>query len=485
MIGCSTRVLKGDWRYPGFVMSDWGAVHSTVPAVLAGLDQELGEQLDTSNFLDRPLAEAVADGAIPQSRLDDMVARILTSIFAAGLYDNPPAPDPIDVGPSDAVALQIEREGAVLLKNDGLLPLDAKPRRIAVIGAHARCCVLSGGGSSQVAPRGGLALKEPAQVQGEALVFDPSSPLAALRKLLPGSQFTYCERGDLDCARRAAGQADVAIVFAQQWAREGADAPDLRLPDGQDKLISDVAGANKRTLVVLETDGPVLMPWLDSVGAVLEAWYPGQKGGDAIAEILTGAVNPSGRLPVTFPRSVSQLPHPEIPGDPNGAPKGPVGRGGHYDRMFVADYSEGAEVGYKWFAARGETALFPFGFGLSYTKFTLDRLGVSSQAGRVVADVEVRNEGGRDGVATPQFYVSGPAGAQMPLRLAGWSRVALKPGEGRTVSVAIDPRLLASFDENKGCWRIPGGIYRLQTGLNAEERPLSAEISVPAAQLPP
>ena len=479
------QVLKGDWRYPGFVMSDWGAVHSTVPAVLAGLDQELGEQLDTQNFLDRPLAAAIADGAVPQSRLDDMVRRILTSIFAAGLYDHPPAPDPVDLGPSDAVALQIEREGAVLLKNDGLLPLDAKVRRVAVIGAHAQCCVLSGGGSSQVVPRGGPALKEPARLAGEALLFDPSSPLEALRKQFPSSQFTYCERRDLACARRAAGEADVAVVFAQQWAREGADVADLALPDDQDQLIFEIARANARTLVVLETDGPVLMPWLERVGAVLEAWYPGQQGGEAIAEIIAGAVNPSGRLPVTFPRSASQLPHPEIQGDPNGAPKGPVGRGGRYDRSYAADYFEGAEVGYKWFAAKGESALFPLGFGLSYASFALDGLSVSNQDGKVVASVEVRNAGRREGVATPQFYVRGTGAGAPFLRLAGWSRVALKPGERRRVDVAVDPRLLASFDEEGRCWRIAGGSYRVEAGFDAQRRDLAAAFSVSAAQLPP
>ncbi len=212
---------------------------------------------------------------------------------------------------------------------------------------------------------------------------------------------------------------------------ESADAQSLDLPGQQDRLVEAVARANPRTAVVLETGGPVLMPWLAQTGAVLEAWYPGQKGGEAIAEILSGAADPSGRLPVTFPISEDQLPHPKIQGDPNGAPIGPVGRGGHYGAMFTAVHNEGASVGYKWFFERGQQPLFPFGFGLSYTSFALSRLAVNVSGHAVTASATVRNSGERAGAATPQFYLSGPEGAHIPLRLVGWDRIDLKPGEER------------------------------------------------------
>ena len=189
------------------------------------------------------------------------------------------------------------------------------------------------------------------------MIFDPTSPLDAVRRQFPHA------RVDFDDGRfpaRAAGGsqlADAVILFVDQWRTESVDAESLNLPGGQDRLVEAVARANPRTAVVLETGGPVLMPWLDETAAVLEAWYPGQKGGEAIAEILSGAANPSGRLPLTFPLSEDQLPHPKVQGDPNGAPIGPVGRGGHYGAMFIANYDEGAAVGYKWFFERRAAAV--------------------------------------------------------------------------------------------------------------------------------
>ena len=441
------QVLKGDWRYPGFVMSDWGAVHSTVRSALAGLDQESGEQLDTQNFFADGLPQAIAEGEVPPARLDDMARRILTSIFACGLTDDQGAAEAPDLAASDETALTIEREGAVLLRNQGLLPLPAETRKLVVIGAHADRGVPSGGGSSQVVPRGGIAFKQPIG-KNWAMIFDPAPPLEAIRRQFPLAHVDYDDGSIPERAAEAAAGADAVILFVDQWKTETADAPNLALPDGQDRLVETVARANPRTAVVLETGGPVLMPWLNETAAVLEAWYPGEQGGEAIAEILSGAVNPSGHLPVTFPSSESQPPHPKIQGDPSGAPIGPVGRGGHYGAIFTAVYDEGAAVGYKWFFERGERPLFPFGFGLSYTRFALDGLTASVNGAAVTASVNVRNSGDRAGAATPQFYVSGPEGANIPLRLAGSSRVDLKPGENRQVTVSIDPRLLATFDED-------------------------------------
>ena len=310
------QVLKTDWRYPYFVMSDWGAVHSTARSAMAGLDQESGEQLDTQNFFEAPLADAIVDGGVPKSRLDDMARRILTSIFAHGLADHPSAPEPADFAMSDRTALAIEREGAVLLRNQGLLPLSPATRKILVIGAHADRGAPSGGGSSQVVPRGGIAAKQ--QIgENSAMIFDPGSPLEAIRSQFPGARVDFDDGSSPARAAAVAAQADAVILFADQWMTESADAPNLKLPGEQDRLIEAVARANPRTAVVLETGGPVLMPWLDRTAAVLEGWYPGQMGGQAIAELLSGAANPSGRLPVTFPVSEAQLPHPKIEGDPN------------------------------------------------------------------------------------------------------------------------------------------------------------------------
>jgi beta-glucosidase len=397
------QVLKTDWQYPGFVMSDWGAVHSTVASALAGLDLESGQQLDTENFFEAPLAQALIDGAVPQARLDDMAKRILTSIFASGLYDDPPRRGQIDTDSGDRTALEVAQQGAILLKNEDLLPISRSTMRLAVIGAHADKGVLSGGGSSQVAPRGGIAAVEPSKLVEGALIFDPSSPLEAIRRQLPRAEVEYDDGRDPARAAAIAANAEIAIVFADQWMTETADAPDLELPNGQDKLIDAIVHANPRTVVVLETGAPVLMPWLDRTPAVLEAWYPGQKGGEAIAEILCGVVNPSGRLPITFPESEAQLPRPKLPGDPKGAPRGPVGRGGHYGEIFTVDYSEGSAVGYKWFDQRKAHPLFPFGFGLSYATFRSHDLAATANKNIVTISITVRNVGGRTGMATPQF----------------------------------------------------------------------------------
>jgi beta-glucosidase len=478
------QVLKTDWGYPYFVMSDWGAVHSTVRSAIAGLDQESGEQLDTENFFEGPLAQAIADGKVPKARLDDMARRVLTSIFAHGLADETGASEPVDLAAGDRTALAVAREGTVLLRNQGLLPLPADTRSLVVIGAHADRGVPSGGGSSQVIPRGGIAAKE--QIgENQAMLFDPGAPLEAIRLQFPHARVGFDDGSIPARAAEAAAKADAVMLFVDQWMTESADAPSLDLPGGQDRLVEAVTRANPRTAVVLETGGPVLMPWLEQTAAILEAWYPGRSGGEAIASILSGAANPSGRLPVTFPTSEDQLPHPKIEGDTNGAPIGPVGRGGHYGAMFTATYNEGAAVGYKWFVERGEQPLFPFGFGLSYTSFALSELTVNVGGHTVTASVTVRNSGERAGTAIPQFYLAGPNGANILLRLVGWDRIDLKPGEQRQVAVSIDPRLLAIFDEGARRWRIQAGAYQLSAGFDSQKRELTADFELQPASLPP
>ena len=369
------------------------------------------------------------------------------------------------------------------MRNQGLLPLPADTRRLLVIGAHADRGVPSGGGSSQVIPRGGNAAKEPIG-RNQAMIFDPGSPLEAIQRQLPRARVDFDDGSSPERAAEAAAKADAVILFVDQYMTESADAQSLNLPGQQDHLVEAVTRANPRTAVVLETGGPVLMPWLEQTAAVLEAWYPGQKGGEAIAELLWAPPtlqDAAGDLP-SQRRSVAP---PEDPGDPNGAPIGPVGRGGHYGAIFTAQYDEGAAVGYKWFFKRAQQPLFPFGFGLSYTKFDLSNLVVKVGPGVVTASATVRNSGDRAGVATPQFYLSGPEGANILMRLVGWRKMNLKPGEESQVTATVDPRLLATFDDAARRWRIQKGLYQLTAELDSQRRPLAANFELQSASLPP
>src|SRR5207248_209263 len=291
-------------------------------------------------------------------------------------------------------------EGIVLLKNgNALLPL-MHPKRILVIGAHADLGVLSGGGYSQVVPVGndpsqeilvpGPVASNPkkgAQVPGDIMVYDPPSPLAAIRAQAPDADVRFDDGTNVARAAAAARDADVVLLFAQQWMREGRDVPNLSLPDDQDALIDAVASANSRAIVLLETGGPVLMPWLSKAGAVVEAWYPGQGGAMAIARILFGVTNPSGHLAVTVPQSEDQLPRPNPPAT--------------IQTSAEMTYTEGANVGYRWFESQKRTPLFPFGYGLSYTSFRFGGLVVQGGA-TLIATFDVTNTGARAGKAVAQ-----------------------------------------------------------------------------------
>lgn len=285
----------------------------------------------------------------------------------------------------------------------------------------------------------------------------------------PVARFRYLSGDDIDAAVRQAKWAERVIVFATQWEAEGEDVP-LTLPGNQDQLIAAVAAANPHTIVVLETGGPVLMPWLSQVAAVLETWYPGSGGGQAIADVLFGVIDPSGHLPLTFPESVQQLPHAKLPGA--GLPAG---------QPFEVKYRAGAAVGYKWYDRRGLKPLFPFGYGLSYTRFEYSGLQARADDGRLVVSFAVRNVGGRAGAAVPQVYVGPKAGGwEAPKRLAGWSKVTLAPGASATLSIAVDPRLLATFDEATESWRTAAGTYRVWLGGSSADPRLSTELRLSA-----
>ena len=469
------QVLKTDWGFKGYVMSDWGATHSTVPAANAGLDQESGYPFDVSPYFADALAEAVADGWVKPARFDDMVHRILRSMFAEGLFDHPLNGDQsasIDYK-AHAAATQADEEGAiVLLKNENhLLPLAKSARSILIIGGHADAGVLSGGGSSQVYPHGGPENGLPIANDGPdgfpgPMVYFPSSPMAGL-KARTKADITYIDGKDATAAARAAARADIVLVFATQWTGESLDVPDLSLPNHQDALIGAVAKANRKTVVVLETGGPVLMPWLNQVGAVVEAWYPGTSGGEAGARVLTGEVDPSGHLPVSFPASVDQLPRAAVDGDTA------------QTRHPHTDYDiEGAAVGYKWYDHKGFKPLFPFGYGLSYTGFGWSGLNAKADGKGVAVSVTVKNTGATAGRAVTEVYVSAPAAAgwEAPKRLGAFDKTALNAGESKTLSLSVDPRLLATWNEAAHGWTIAAGDYKVATGASAAD--LAAAVTV-------
>ena len=457
------KVLKGDWGYPGFVLSDWGAVHSTVAAANGGLDQESASGFDREEYFGDLLKQAVAAGIVPPARLHDMVHRILRTMFANGLTDDPA--QPVQPATHADIAQRSAEQGIVLLKNEGgVLPLAKTARSIAVIGGHADLGMLSGGGSSQVLPVGFDPDKQ-IMVGGPVIVlpnsakimplsreiFDPPSPLAAITAIAPAAQVHFADGVDQKAAAALAATSDVAIVFVQQWMTEGSDVPSLSLPGAQDALIAAVAAANPHTIVVLETGGPVVMPWLDKVPAVLETWYAGSGGAAALARILFGDVDPSGRLPVTFPQSETQLPRPKLAEPPAG--------------YWYVNYTEGSDVGYRWFDTHKLTPLFPFGFGLSYTTF--DIAGFTALGGgNVTASVNVTNTGTRDGFQVVQLYVTPPGEAA---RLVGWSKIELKPGETQAVTIAAEPRLLARYDAQVHVWRIPTGPYEVSVRTSATD----------------
>jgi beta-glucosidase len=468
-------VLKRDWGYRGWVMSDWGAVHAMEYA-LRGLDQESGDQSDSSVWFGDPLKNAVEHRVVPAARVHDMAHRILRSMFAVGVVDHPPIKADISYSADAAVALQIARQGIVLLKNEGgTLPI-APGGKIAVIGGYAGVGVLSGGGSSQVTPANGPVLRIPMTDRGVTAIFrdqvlDPSAPLEAISAASRSSQVHY-DSGEFSAnAAALAADCDLAIVFVARHELEGYDIPNLRLPYGQDELVEAVAKANPRTIVVVEAGNPVSMPWISHVAAVVMAWYPGQEGGQAIADVLFGSVNPSGRLPLTFPKDEGQTVRPLLPN-----------LGSPADAEVSIDYSEGADVGYRWYYPRGINPQFSFGYGLSYTRFEYTNLKTSG-VGRFTVTFDVANTGLRSGADVPQIYLTeGPRGRV--LRLLAFQRIELKAGERRSVTLIADPRLVASFDESRRTWVVAAGDYTLSLAKSASDFASHVRIHIRGFSMP-
>ena len=450
--GLLTGLLDDRWGFPGFVRSDSAANVSTVDSANAGLDQDRG-----SFYWDNgQLAAAVAAGEVRSSTITEAVRRILTQMFQFDLFNNPPTGNlstPASTPADNSFAQNVAQRGTVLLKNTGsILPLStATTKSIAVIGPDGTTSPqTSGGGSSHVTASSVI------------------SPLAGITGRA-GSAATVTSYSGTDPTQAAATaqQAQVAIVFASYPESEGSDLTSISLPNGQDAMIEAVAAANPNTIVVLNTGGPVLMPWLSSVKAVLEAWYPGQDDGAAIASVLFGDVDPSGHLPQTFPTSLSEIPT----ASPTQFP-GVSGR---------VEYSEGLDVGYRWYDAEHVTPLFPFGYGLSYTSFRFSHLtvtpgsvinsasGPDAQGGqgarlaRVTATIT--NTGQVRGSDVAQLYVGDPTSAgEPPRQLEGFHRVTLLPHQSRTVSFTITGHELSYFNTSANGWTLPDGRFSLYVG---------------------
>jgi beta-glucosidase len=461
-------VLKTGWSFPGFVMSDWWGTHSTATAAVNGLDQEQPNQQYFST-----LGQAITAGQVPQSRLDNMVHRILRAMFAVGIFDYPQTIQAIPAAADAAVAQEAEEQGAVLLKNAGSqLPLNGSTlQSVAIIGSHANSYVLSGGGSAQVHPIGVplVGVLQPCPPCWAAVIWDPSSPQQAIQAKAPNAKVQYADGSDAAAAATLAASSQVAIVFVSQWASEGMDEPSLNLTDltsttpiDQDALVDAVVAANPHTIVVVESGGPILMPWLSQVSAVLEAWYPGQSGGPAIADLLFGVTNPSGKLPITFPASEAQLPRPVIPQPPDDV------------TPFAVNYTEGYNVGYKWYDVNGFTPLFSFGYGLSYTTFSITNAALVNNLSSTTnpnfqVTFNLANTGTVAGAEVAQVYLGMPASLnEPPKRLVGWKKVLLQLGGSQSVTIEVDQNdsshPMSYWDTGSSSWLVAPGTYTVYLG---------------------
>jgi beta-glucosidase len=447
-----STVLKQEWGFDGFVFSDFGAVHSTVGSANAGLDLET----PTGKFFNSTaLKAALQNGQIKMSTIDDKLVRRYTKMIEFGLFDRTPTITPIPAADHGRVARKLGAEGIVLLKNDkvgaaALLPLSRTGlRSIALIGSDS--AKTGGGGSSHVKPLYTL------------------KPSAGLRSRAgSGVTVTVTSGSDTTAAAAAARAATVAIVMVEASESEGHDRTNLSLSGNQDALVSAVVAANPRTIVVSKTGGPILMPWAGRVPAVVQAWYPGEEDGNAVADVLFGAFNPSGKLPVTFPRRESDVPanttaqYPGIDG--------------------TAHDSEGVFVGYRHYDARNLAPLFPFGHGLSYSTYTYSNLKITQGTGAgVTVEADITNAGPMTGAEVVQLYVgspSTPAAPEAPRELQGFQKILLSPGQTGHVRFTLDARSFSFWSTAAHRWRIAGGQYRIQLGSSSRDLRLSGTVSL-------
>jgi beta-glucosidase len=460
------EIAKAEWGFKNMMMSDWIlATHTfdTTNALNGGLDLEM----PFPNAYSPPAVQAsLTTSQANATTVDDHVRRILRTLFEFGFFDRDAYPNndaQIDQAGHALNAQRIEESAITLLENRGALPLDAsKLKSLAVIGPNADKFV-TGGGSGNVTP------------------FKAVTALQGIKdRVGSGVQVTSDDGSDATRAAGVAKAADVAVVVVGDFETEGADRACLTLecPDNgdQDGLVDAVAAAQPNTIVVLETGGPVLTPWRTKVQGLLEAWYPGESGGTAIARVLFGDVDPGGRLPVTFPEREADLPTAgdpqKYPGEANGDLR----------------YKEGVLVGYRWYDAKGLAPAYPFGYGLSYSTFALRNLRITPAAGGATGatvSVDVVNTGGRAGTAVPQLYLGLPQPSadvvQPPKALKGAAKLSLAPGQIRRVSFRVDQRALSYWDTEAGDWAVAPGCYGVMAGHSSREIDQQATVAVGSA----
>ncbi len=485
-------ILKNDWGFQGLVMSDWGAVHHTDLTVFNGLDIEMGTHPPyESNYLAAPFLEGLNSGQYPVSALDAMVRRHLYVMFKLNLiYDpsRPPAAKPEPTTPLSTkahqeIAQQIAEEAFVLLKNENFLPLDAaRVKTIAVIGANATAEFSHSGGSANIkAPFEITALEGISNYVGRkakiiyARGYYPPGGRGFGRRPTDGANVTDEDRSGLITeAVAAAKSADVVIYVGGLNRRfgfdsEGGDRKDIKLPAGQDKLLAQIVSANPRTVVVLIGGGAVEMndSWLSRVPALLYAWYPGIEGGNALARALFGDVNPSGKLPCTFPKRLADTPAAALNAYPG--EKGTV------------VYKEGLLVGYRWYDTKAIEPLFPFGYGLSYTRFAYTNLNLVQTSGAtglpLTVEFEIANTGGRAGAEVAEIYVQpvNPGVFRPVKELKGFVKVFLQPGEKQPVAVTLDKNAFSYYDVGTRCWVAAKGEYKILVGRSSRDIPLTGD----------
>jgi beta-glucosidase len=438
------KILKGEWGFKGLVMSDWGGVHDTREAALNGLDLEMGTEKNYDNFyFAQPYLDLLQKGELPMAGLDEKVRRNLRVMFATHVFDADRKTGSLNTAAHENTARQVAEEGIVLLKNENhLLPLDSeKIKTIAVIGENAVRLQSQGGESSgikafyEITPLQGILNRAGKNVN---VIFSEG----------------YQQNGGADLTERAvaaAKSADVVIYIGglnhdPGFDCEGTDRSNLQLPFGQDELIQKIVAANPKTIVVLEGTMVEMNSWLGKIPALLQAWYPGMEGGNALAKIVFGDVNPSGKLPATFPKKLSD--------SPASAPGAYPGTNG------TVTYTEGLLVGYRWFDAKKIQPQFPFGFGLSYTTFKYSNLkliksnGGDTNGTLVTAQFEIKNTGVRDGAEIAELYVHerNPSLPRPEKELKGFKKVFLKAGETQTVSIPLNQTAFAFYDPAKNGW---------------------------------
>lgn len=486
------QILKEEWGFQGGVISDWGGAHDTQQAALNGLDLEMGTRGTYDEyFLGNPFKEGLKTGRFPMSVLDDKVRRNLRMLYFSGAMDGR-KPGSINTPEHLRVARQIAMEGAVLLKNGrNLLPIDLdKYKTIAVIGENAVLKYAAGHGSAgvkafrEVTALEGIVARVGAQakVQYSAGFRQPTFNRGKMRDAagVRTGDFTATQPeealGLKEQALRAAKEADLVIFVGGLCHEpfqddEGLDRRDLSLPARQDELIADLVAVNPNTIVVLVSGSPVTMPWLDQIPAVMQFWYGGSEGGNALAALLFGDANPSGKLACTFPKALR-----DSPAHTAGTPRTYPGENG------TVYYDEGLLVGYRWFDTKQIEPLFPFGFGLSYTTFSYGNLRiVSSGDARAHVECAITNSGGREGAEVVQVYVQPrKPSVQRPVKeLKGFTKVFLKPGETKTVTIPLAGRSFAYYAPEKKAWIAEAGEYRVLVGASSRDIRLAGTLRLP------